>query len=348
MNVSKEAYEQNYQQFRSLNQIMWQIPVLAMTLTGGLWFGVSTIDENAMLVTVLLLTAVAGNVMLCGVLVRFRHVMGCYLDWLKLADSDGFVDASLMPKDATKLEIFCNKDKKVHTLFLYMLGWVAACSVVVLAVFWNEKLGLIKLSNNNPSLEFYDEHALALADSYESVAFEKAYPFLLETFATTTSPLAVLDIGAGTGRDAAWISAKGHNVTAVEPSTSMLTIAKNLHPSGQINWVRDDLPQLERLETATNEFDFILLNAVWMHILPEDRSASFQRLKRLLSPDGSIFVSLRLGPVSEDRGMFEISGSQFVLDAKEAGFEVTPRGVFEDLLGRAEVSWKMFELRQSS
>ncbi len=85
-----------------------------------------------------------------------------------------------------------------------------------------------------------------------------------------------------------------------------------------------------------------------MHILPEDRSASFQRLKRLLSPDGSVFVSLRLGPVSEDRGMFEISGSQFVLDAKEAGFEVTPRGVFEDLLGRAEVSWKMFELRQSS
>ena len=35
MTVSKEAYEQNYQQFRSLNQIMWQIPVLAMTLTGG-------------------------------------------------------------------------------------------------------------------------------------------------------------------------------------------------------------------------------------------------------------------------------------------------------------------------
>jgi protein strawberry notch len=58
MNVSKEAYEQNYQQFRSLNQIMWQIPVLAMTLTGGLWFGVSTIDNNAMLVTILLLTAV--------------------------------------------------------------------------------------------------------------------------------------------------------------------------------------------------------------------------------------------------------------------------------------------------
>ncbi|MEP1539084.1 MAG: class I SAM-dependent methyltransferase [Paracoccaceae bacterium] len=348
MNVSKEAYEQNYQQFRSLNQIMWQIPVLAMTLTGGLWFGVSTINDNAMLVTILLLTAVMGNIMLCGVLVRFRHVMGCYLDWLKSADAAGFVDASLMPEGATKLEVFCNKDKKVHTLFLFMLGWAAVCSVVVLAGFWNEKLGLIRLSSSNPSLKFYDEHALALADSYESVAFENAYPFLANTFAATTLPLAVLDIGAGTGRDAAWISANGHNVTAVEPSTSMLTIAQSLHPSDHINWVRDDLPQLERLETATNEFDFILLNAVWMHILPKDRAASFQRLKGLLRPDGSIFVSLRLGPVNADRGMFEISSAQFVLDAKEAGFDVTPRGDFEDLLGRAEVSWKIFELRQSS
>jgi len=42
----KAAYEQNYQHFRSLNQIMWQIPVLATTLTGGLWFGVTKIEED--------------------------------------------------------------------------------------------------------------------------------------------------------------------------------------------------------------------------------------------------------------------------------------------------------------
>lgn len=345
MNVSREAYEQNYQQFRSLNQIMWQIPVLAMTLTGGLWFGVSTIDNNAMLVTILLLTAVMGNVMLCGVLVRFRHVMGCYLDWLKAADRDGFVDASLMSENATRLEIFCNKDKKVHTLFLYMLSWAAICSVVVLAGFWNDKLGIIDLSKSNPSLEFYDEHAVALADSYESVAFENAYPFLTDTFTAASSPLAVLDIGAGTGRDAAWIASKGHNVMAVEPSSSMLTIAQNLHQSERITWLMSELPRLGQLDASAGSFDVILLNAVWMHIVPQDRHASLQRLRQLLKSGGSIFVSLRLGPVNENRGMFEVSGPQFALDAKEAGFEVVPRGDYEDLLGRAEVSWKMFELR---
>lgn len=344
MNVTKEAYEQNYQQFRSLNQIMWQIPVLAMTLTGGLWFGVSTIDNNAMLVTILLLTAVMGNIMLCGVLVRFRHVMGCYLDWLKAADSDGYVDASLMSADATRLEKFCNKDKKVHTLFLYMLLWAAVCSVIVLAGYWNERLGIINLSNSNPSLEFYDEHAVTLADSYESVAFEKAYPFLANTFNAASSPLVVLDIGAGTGRDAAWISSRGHNVLAVEPSSSMLTIAKNLHPSERITWLKSELPGLDQLEASTGTFDVILLNAVWMHIAPQDRASSLQRIKQLLNQGGSIFVSLRLGPINEGRGMFEISASQFAVDAKGAGFDVAPHGVYEDLLGRPEVSWKMFEL----
>lgn len=82
MDLKSEAYQQNYQQFRSLNQIMWQIPVLAMTLTGGLWFGVSRIPENTWLVTALLFTAVVGNGALFAVLFRFRHVMDCYLAWV--------------------------------------------------------------------------------------------------------------------------------------------------------------------------------------------------------------------------------------------------------------------------
>ena len=347
MSITKEAYEQNYQQFRSLNQIMWQIPILAMTLTGGLWFGVSTLDDNPLLVTVLLMTALFGNIVLSGIFLRFRHVMGCYLKWLEQADPTGYVDASADSEAATALGKFCNRDKTVRTLFLSMLLWASACSLVVLLGYWNDRLGIIDLSKANPSLEFYDEHAVALADSYESVAFENAYPFLADVFTAASSPLEVLDIGAGTGRDAAWISSKGHDVLAVEPSSSMLTIAKNLHPSERITWLKSELPRLDHLDASTRNFDVILLNAVWMHIVPQDRANSLQRIKQLLNPGGSIFVSLRLGPVNEGRGMFEISSSQFALDAKEAGFEVVPRGNYEDLLGRAEVSWKMFELKLS-
>jgi hypothetical protein len=40
----KLCYEQNCEQMRSLNQIMWQVPIIAMTLTGGLWYGVATLS----------------------------------------------------------------------------------------------------------------------------------------------------------------------------------------------------------------------------------------------------------------------------------------------------------------
>jgi hypothetical protein len=40
----KLCYEQNCEQMRSLNQIMWQVPIIAMTLTGGLWRAVATLN----------------------------------------------------------------------------------------------------------------------------------------------------------------------------------------------------------------------------------------------------------------------------------------------------------------
>ena len=336
MSVSKEAYEQNYQQFRSLNQIMWQIPVLAMTLTGGLWFGVSTIDDNPLLVSILLLTALFGNIVLSGVLLRFRHVMGCYLNWLERADPSGFVNASADGDFGNRVERFCNRDKTVRTLFSCMLWWAAACSLIVFLGYWNSRLGIIELGTSDTSISYYDEHATALADGYESVTFESAYPYLSNKLGPATPPLDVLDVGAGTGR--------GHRIVAVEPSRSMLAVAQNLHAGSNVTWLEDRLPKLSSRALANASFDIILLNAVWMHIAPHDRSASLSRVKALLRPGGSVFATLRLGPVNKERGMYDISAPEFVADAEAAGFKVVPRGDFSDLLGRPEVSWKAFEL----
>lgn len=344
MSISKESYEQNYQQFRSLNQIMWQIPVLAMTLTGGLWFGVSKIADDPMLVTILLLTSLVGNLILSAVLLRFRHVMGCYLKWLKEADPSGYVDASVNSDDDSRIERFCKQDKTVRTLFSFMLWWAAACSFIILLGYWNEQLGVIKLGSNDASIKFYDEHAAALADGYESISFEKAYPYLADRIVSANETLEVLDIGAGSGRDAAWIAERGHSVLAVEPSTSMLAIARGLHSQSEIVWINDKLPNLKAPELEGRAFDIILINAVWMHLAADDRSQALHRIKSMLKPGGSVFATLRLGPFSDDRGMFEISSPEFVLDAESAGFTIAPRGDFKDLLGRPEVSWKAFEL----
>lgn len=89
----KISYEQNCEMFRSLNQIMWQVPLIAMTLTGGLWFGVSKIGDELIFKIALLALAAIGNLALCVVLWRVRYIMGEYLKQIRSFNASGFVVA---------------------------------------------------------------------------------------------------------------------------------------------------------------------------------------------------------------------------------------------------------------
>lgn len=339
--LETETYKQNYLQFRSLNQIMWQIPVLAMTLTGGLWFGVSKIENNPLLAEVLLLTAVVGNLALSIILYRFRFVMRRYLDWLKRVNPEGFVDASSPDPEMGRMASFFAGEERVRQMFSCLLYWAAGASLVLFVagayVWWTEG------EKMNKGIEFYDSHAATLADSYEAISFEDAYPFLVPVF--TGDPLTVLDIGSGTGRDAAWLAQHGHNVFAAEPSASMRKIATAIHSDKTIEWIDARLPALEDKRLTSNRFDIILVNAVWMHIPPEQRTASLTRIGKLLVENGRVFISLRIGPQDKDRGMHEVSAAEFENTALQAGFNIFDLGEFADLLGRPNISWKMYELR---
>lgn len=80
---AKASFEQNFEQFRSLNQIMWQVPIIAMTLTGGLWFGAASVGDMRGFQYLLLILAALANLGLAIVLVRVRYVMGEYLKAIK-------------------------------------------------------------------------------------------------------------------------------------------------------------------------------------------------------------------------------------------------------------------------
>ncbi|MFC5387050.1 class I SAM-dependent methyltransferase [Aquamicrobium segne] len=344
MSLEKEAYEQNYLQFRSLNQIMWQIPVLAMTLTGGLWFAVSRADSESLVAPMLLLTAVVGNLALVVVLRRFRFVMGKYLDWLKKSYPSGFVDASSPDDDMNPVQRFFVSNERVRQTFSLLLFWAAGVSAVLFGVqVWAEMNKESKM-DNNPGIAFYEQHAAALADSYEAVSFADAYPFLVPVF--SGNHLQVLDIGAGTGRDAAWIAERGHRVYAVEPSAAMRTVARSLHPDRRITWIDARLPSLEAPPIQPEAFEIVLANAVWMHIAPEDRGRSLARMYEVTAPGGSVYVSLRIGPQDARRGMFEVSADSFVALAQAAGYDTIHHGEFPDLLGRPSVSWSMYQLQK--
>ena len=87
--------------------------------------------------------------------------------------------------------------------------------------------------------EGYGETADALVKQYESLAFADVHRHFLHLFPST--PSRVIDIGAGTGRDAAGFCALGHSVTAVEPTPEMRAHGLRLHGPLPIRWIDDSL-----------------------------------------------------------------------------------------------------------
>ena len=120
-------------------------------------------------------------------------------------------------------------------------------------------------------------------------------------------PGRVLDIGSGTGRDAAWFAGRGHSVVAVEPTDAMRLPAMALHPSPRIDWLNDSLPDLAALQARGETFDLVMLTAVWMHLDEAQRRQAMPNLAALLRPGGTIIMKIRHGPVPPGRRMFEVS-----------------------------------------
>jgi SAM-dependent methyltransferase len=193
------------------------------------------------------------------------------------------------------------------------------------------------------AVDWYERNARSLAARYEGVAPESVHGWLLNLL--PSNPGMILDVGAGTGRDAAWLAEKGHEVVAVEPSAAMRNVAGNLHPGASIRWIEDSLPTLQNLTRSGLAFDFILLSAVWMHVLNNDRARAFRKLVGLLKPGGVLALTLRQGPAEKERGVYPVSLAEIEGLARDHGLVVERVGDDEDQLGRGDVRWTHVALR---
>lgn len=184
--------------------------------------------------------------------------------------------------------------------------------------------------------EGYAAEAPALLRRYEGIDFEALHRQVAHLF---PAPLAeVLDIGAGTARDAAAFAALGHRVTAVEPVAELRDGAAALHPSPAIRWLADSLPDLAALQDR--RFDLVMLTAVWMHLDPEGRRRGMPRLAALLRPGGRLLLSLRHGPVPPGRRMFAVAPEEVRQTAEAAGLKLLLAETSPSLLpGKPDISW---------
>ncbi|PYC84738.1 SAM-dependent methyltransferase [Streptomyces tateyamensis] len=188
-----------------------------------------------------------------------------------------------------------------------------------------------------PSAAGYGAAAAQLAEQYESVSFEEVHRAVHHLY--PRHPSTVLDVGAGSGRDAAALAALGHTVTAAEPTAELRALGRRLHAGRAIDWVDDALPGLPVLTARPSRFELVLLTAVWMHLDAAERAVGFASLAALLRPRGRLVLSLRHGPVPPGRRMFEVTAAETLALAAEHALTPLHRAERADLHGRPGVSW---------
>ena len=193
-------------------------------------------------------------------------------------------------------------------------------------------------------IPYYDQHATALTEQYEALAPEAVHHWLIDLMPTGNG-LKALDVGAGSGRDAAWLASRGYAVWAVEPSEGMRLQGQQLHATSRITWVEDDLPKLDAITALNQGYDFILLSAVWMHVAPEQRASAFEALVQLLGLNGILAITLRCGPTPAERAMYEVSEQEVRHLADRFGVKVLRCVTAPDQSGRSEISWIQMALQ---
>ncbi len=192
-------------------------------------------------------------------------------------------------------------------------------------------------------IDWYDANAETVVAQYEGLAADTVHGWLRDLLPKGSAT--VLDIGAGSGRDAAWLSAKGYDVVAVEPSASMRTAGATKHALAPIRWIDDRLPALATVSKSGLSFDLILLSAVWMHLPTGDRPRAFRKIINLLKPGGLLAIVLRDGPADQARGIHPVSLEEIEGLARDHGAFVERHTEAEDHLGRPGIRWIQVAIR---
>ncbi len=168
-----------------------------------------------------------------------------------------------------------------------------------------------------PGTQGYADQADDLFTRYESIAFDDAHALVLHLL--PSPPADVLDIGSGTGRDAAHLAGLGHRVVAVEPTDKLRLMAIRRHASPSIDWVDDALPDLRTVLGLGRAFDLVMMTAVWMHLEPSERRTAMPIVGGLVRPGGKLILSLRHGPVPAGRRMFAVTAAETIDLAAASG-----------------------------
>ncbi|MCI5052771.1 MAG: class I SAM-dependent methyltransferase [Simkaniaceae bacterium] len=98
----------------------------------------------------------------------------------------------------------------------------------------------------------------------------------------------ILEVGSGAGRDAKYFSERAHDVTAIDPSPSMVAFTSKELGKPALEM------RVQEIE-FDGEFDAIWCSASLLHISYEEHRSVYEKLYRALRPSGVLYANYKYG-----------------------------------------------------
>lgn len=142
---------------------------------------------------------------------------------------------------------------------------------------------------NKPAIDYFNDRADELARQYNALDRAKVHADLLSMLPEGQA-LKVLDIGAGSGADAAMFADRGHTVLACEPAEALRKNGKETFKNKNIKWSSDVLPEMGAASDAAAPFDVITSVGVLQYVPEENRASSLSKMFSMAAKGGFLEV----------------------------------------------------------
>lgn len=142
-------------------------------------------------------------------------------------------------------------------------------------------------TTDSQTLEAYQQQARAFADDWHAQPAPTDMHALLRQYFQSG---ATADVGCGSGRDTAWLSANGFPAVGYDPSEALLVEGRRRYP--KLRFEPAALPDLTGL--PENHFSNVLCETVVMHLPPGLIEPAVRKLLAILQPDGTLYLTWRV------------------------------------------------------
>jgi SAM-dependent methyltransferase len=200
------------------------------------------------------------------------------------------------------------------------------------------------------TIQFYDDHAASIGTRYESADVTALHRLLLRYLPEDGR---VLEIGCGSGRDAAFLAGKGFDVTATDASSTMIAAAREAHPELDGRLLYAVFPFAEPPTQMEPPYDAAVALATLMHIPEHDLFECASQLRDLLAPGATLLISVSTGRddvednrTPDGRLFIERPPDEIQLLFERVGFRQIAQHQNEDAFGRG-VQWHTLVMQRA-